>query len=65
MGEYLNELIYTAKKFDFPIHRPISELTVREYDLLWTGNAHFTGLNAFFKFIESFVVKMLSGLVGF
>ncbi len=58
MGEYLNELIYTAKKFDFPIHRPISELTVREYDLLWTGNAHFTGLNAFFKFIESQTYKI-------
>ncbi|MEY3198758.1 MAG: excinuclease subunit [Bacteroidota bacterium] len=58
MGEYLNELIYTAKKFDFPIHRSISELTAKEYDLLWTGNAHFTGLNAFFKFIESQTYKI-------
>jgi excinuclease ABC subunit A len=58
MGEYLNELIYTAKKFDFPIHRSISELTAKEYDLLWTGNSHFTGLNAFFKFIESQTYKI-------
>jgi excinuclease ABC subunit A len=58
MGEYLNELIYNAKKFDFPIHRPISELTAKEYDLLWTGNKHFTGLNAFFKFVESQTYKI-------
>lgn len=58
MGEYLNELIYNAKKFDFPIHRPISELTAKEYDLLWTGNKYFTGLNAFFKFVESQTYKI-------
>jgi excinuclease ABC subunit A len=27
MGEYLNELIYSAKKYDFPIHRPIADLS--------------------------------------
>lgn len=53
MSEYLNGLIYTAKKFDFPIHRPIHELTEKEVELLWTGNSHFQGLNAFFKFLES------------
>lgn len=58
MGEYLNELIYNAKKFDFPIHRPIAELTEKESDLLWTGNKHFTGINGFFKFVESQTYKI-------
>lgn len=58
MGEYLNELIYNAKKFDFPIHRPVAELTEKEYELLWTGNKHFTGINGFFKFVESQTYKI-------
>ena len=58
MSEYLNELIYSAQKFDFPIHRPINELTEQEYDLLWTGNKYFTGLNGFFKFLETQTYKI-------
>ncbi len=58
MSEYLNELIYSAKKFDFPIHRPVQELSEKEMELLWTGNKHFTGLNAFFKFLESQTYKI-------
>ena len=58
MGEYLKELTFSAKKFNFPIHRPINELTEKEYELLWEGNQHFTGLNAFFKFLESQTYKI-------
>lgn len=53
MGEYLNELVLSAAKFNFPIHRPIEELTETEYQLLWDGNKYFSGLNKFFKFLES------------
>ena len=58
MSEYLDELIYNAKKFDFPIHRPVNELTEEEYQLLWSGNKHFTGLNRFFRFLESQTYKI-------
>ncbi len=58
MSEYLSELIFNAKKFDFPIHRPINELTEEQYNLLWTGNSYFTGLNDFFKFLESQTYKI-------
>lgn len=58
MGEYLNELIYNAKKFNFPIHRPYEELTPKEQQLLWTGNNYFTGINTFFKFVESQTYKI-------
>jgi excinuclease ABC subunit A len=53
MGEYLNELINNSRKFDFPIHRPINELDHAYYQLLWDGNRYFTGLNDFFKHLES------------
>ncbi len=53
MSDYQNELIFNAKKFDFPIHRPIEDLTEKEYQLLWNGNQHFQGINAFFKFLET------------
>lgn len=52
MGKWREELIMNASKFDFPIHRPIYELMAKEYKLLWTGNTHFRGLNAFFKMVE-------------
>ena len=58
MSEYLNQLVFNAKKFDFPIHRPIGDLTETEYQLLWEGNKYFTGLNEFFKFLESQTYKI-------
>jgi len=53
MSEWKNQLVMNASKFDFPIHKPIAELTKEQRKLLWTGNKHFSGLDAFFKFIES------------
>ncbi|MDQ2180430.1 excinuclease ABC subunit UvrA [Marinifilum sp. D714] len=53
MQEWKNQLIYAADKFDFPIHRPYFELSEEQKLLLWTGNKHFKGLNAFFKYLES------------
>ncbi len=58
MGEYLNELILNAKKFDFPIHRPIDDLTEEQIQTLWKGNHYFTGLQRFFKFLESQTYKI-------
>lgn len=52
MGEYKKQLIQTAYKFDFPIHKPIYELTPAQRELLWTGNKYFDGLNHFFKMLE-------------
>jgi excinuclease ABC subunit A len=58
MQEYLDQLLYNAQKFDFPIHRPIQELSPAQYQLLWEGNSYFIGLNKFFKFIESQTYKI-------
>lgn len=58
MGEYLKALTFNAKKFDFPIHRPIKELTKEQLQLLWTGNQYFEGLTSFFKFLETQTYKI-------
>lgn len=46
------DLILNAYKFNFPIHKPVFELTEEQYDLLWTGNKYFDGLNDFFRHLE-------------
>lgn len=52
MSEWKNELIYSAEKFNFPIHKPFYELSEAQKFLLWTGNKYFKGLNLFFKYLE-------------
>src|SRR5690554_6663385 len=53
MSWYRDQLVNSAYKFDFPIHRPWFELTEAEKQLVWDGNEHFEGLNAFFAQLES------------
>ena len=53
MSEWKNEFLINAFRFDFPIHKPVYELTPGQRELLWTGNSHFHGLNDFFNYIES------------
>lgn len=53
MSEWAKPLLKNGIKFDFPIHRPYNELTPVQIDLLWNGNAHFDGINDFFKYLES------------
>jgi excinuclease ABC subunit A len=52
LSKWRDELIYAADKFDFPIHKPIYELSEEQRELLWKGNKHFAGLNAFFHALE-------------
>ncbi len=52
MREWLDKLVYSADKFDFPIHTPYFELTDQQKKLLWTGNRYFHGLNDFFAHLE-------------
>ncbi|MHC5361573.1 excinuclease ABC subunit UvrA [Myroides sp. LJL110] len=53
MSAFKDLLVNNAYKFDFPIHKPIFELTKDQRELLWTGNSYFTGLNSFFEELES------------
>lgn len=58
MGEYKEALIKASRKFGFPVHKPITDLTEEQYNLLWTGNEHFYGLNEFFKMVEQNLYKV-------
>lgn len=58
MGNYLKELIYNAGKFNFPIHKPYTELTKEQKKVLWEGNRYFTGINGFFEMVESLKYKI-------
>ncbi|WP_158797600.1 excinuclease ABC subunit UvrA [Pedobacter sp. L105] len=58
MREWLNKLIKSADKFDFPIHRSFNELTEKQQRLLWTGNKYFAGLDDFFKELEEQTYKI-------
>jgi len=53
MKKWLNTILVNASKFDFPIHKPFKDLSSDQKQLLWEGNKHFKGINAFFKFVES------------
>jgi excinuclease ABC subunit A len=58
MGEYLREFIIKSSKYNFPIHRPIADLTKDELAFLWEGNSTVNGINAFFKFVEGQTYKI-------
>jgi excinuclease ABC subunit A len=53
MSAWQKPLLKNGIKFDFPIHRPYSELTQKQRELLWSGNEHFDGINDFFRYLES------------
>jgi len=58
MGEYKETLIKASRKFNFPVHKPIAELSDEQQKLLWTGNEHFYGINEFFKMVEQNLYKV-------
>jgi len=58
MKEWQEKMIKQSTKFDFPIHRAISDLNKAEYKLLWTGNEYFKGLNSFFQHLEEQAYKI-------
>lgn len=53
MKKFSQELILSAHLFDFPIHRPYKDLTAEQKRVLWEGNQFFTGIDPFFKWVES------------
>jgi excinuclease ABC subunit A len=58
LGLWKEKLIRVAGRFDFPVHKPIIDLTTAQYNLLWTGNEYFSGLDDFFKEVEQNLYKV-------
>lgn len=47
-----------AKKFNFPVHKPVADLTEKQYRQLWDGSDGVYGINDFFKDVESQLYKV-------
>ncbi|HKH62194.1 MAG TPA: excinuclease ABC subunit UvrA [Flavitalea sp.] len=58
LGKWKDEFIRGARRFNFPVHKPIIDLTKDQYETLWTGNSHVNGINDFFKEVEHNLYKV-------
>jgi excinuclease ABC subunit A len=58
LGLWREQFIKGAKKFNFPVHKAIADLTQKQYDTLWEGNEHAYGINDFFKDVEQNLYKV-------
>ncbi|CAN5856728.1 excinuclease ABC subunit UvrA [soil metagenome] len=58
LGLWKDSFIRAAKKFDFPVHKPIMDLSPAQVDVLWKGNQHADGIDAFFKEVEQNLYKV-------
>jgi len=58
MQEYLQAFIKASTKNNFPIHKPIKELSKEQYNLLWNGNENAVGIWSFFKMVEENLYKV-------
>jgi excinuclease ABC subunit A len=53
-----DQFIKGASKIDFPIHKPIAQLTKAQYQLLWDGAGKIYGIHDFFKEVEQNLYKV-------
>ena len=58
LGQWKESFIRAAKSFDFPVHKPIIDLTEEQLQVLWEGNAYANGINDFFKEVEQNLYKV-------
>ena len=52
MKKWKERLIANAELFDFPIHKPVYQLSEGQKELLWKGNKYFYGIDRFFQHLE-------------
>ncbi len=52
------QFIKGAKHFNFPVHKPMIDLTDEQLTELWEGNSHVNGINDFFKEVEQNLYKV-------
>jgi excinuclease ABC subunit A len=53
-----DQFVKAAKKFDFPVHKPVIDLNKQQVQALWEGNEHAQGINDFFKEVERNLYKV-------
>lgn len=58
LGWWKEQFVKGAKKFDFPIHKPIADLTAKQMQVLQEGNEYVQGIDDFFKEVEQNLYKV-------
>lgn len=58
LGLWKERFIKEAKKFNFPVHKPVADLTEKQYQALWEGNEYVEGINDFFREVEQNLYKV-------
>ncbi len=58
LGKWKDDFIRAARKFDFPVHKAIADLSAEQYRVLWEGNQHVYGIHDFFKEVEQNLYKV-------
>jgi len=58
LGWWREQFIKGAKYFDFPIHKPIIDLTEKQLQQLWDGSSGVNGIHDFFKEVEQNLYKV-------
>ena len=58
LGKWKENFVKAARRFDFPVHKPIIDLTKEQYRILWEGNQYVSGINDFFKEVEQNLYKV-------
>lgn len=58
LGKWKEDFVKAARKFDFPVHKPIVDLNEHQYQVLWKGNQFVSGIDDFFKEVERNLYKV-------
>ncbi len=57
-GKWLTAFLQVAHEFHFPVHKPYNKLSRNDKKVLWNGNDHFWGINAFFDELREKIYKI-------
>ena len=58
LGWWREQFVKGAGKFNFPIHKPVIDLSKEQYQQLWEGSGVVQGINDFFKEVEQNLYKV-------
>lgn len=58
LSAWKDAFVKAAKKFDFPVHKPVMDLNATQLEQLWKGNQYVNGIDDFFKEVEQNLYKV-------
>lgn len=58
LGQWLDDFIKVAHRYDFPVHRAYQDLSEEERELIWEGRKDFGGIRDFFAELEEKTYKI-------